>query len=395
MDINNSLFSFIKEHQNADVVQLLLAANRYPDVDVRFAATQIAARQHIKDKLPLWYDNDRLLFPSLLAVEQCSSELTALYKSDLLDGEKFICDLTGGLGVDTYFFSQRTDNVLYVENDKPCFNTAMYNFGILQATNIEGHCGCAYSFIKQMPKTNMLYIDPSRRSNYRKRLFSLKDCCPNITVLLPQMLLLAPKIIAKLSPMLDLKHTLELLPETAEIHVIAVKNECKELLFVIKRGAAPDNPTIYCVNFISEMDRQVFVFGINDERQAQCEVNSRILSYIYEPNVAILKAGGFKLIAQQYGVAKLHINSHLYTSDEILPAFPGRIFRVERVYRFNTATCRQIRKDIPKANLTARNFPLTVNDLRHRISVLEGGDDYIFATTTDADGKILIHCRKI
>ncbi|MDR1601000.1 MAG: SAM-dependent methyltransferase [Tannerella sp.] len=394
MKISERLFSFIRAHVADDVAHLLLSAGRYPDVDVSFAAEQIAARQHIRGKLPHWEADERLLFPSRTAAEQCSSELTACYKQRLLEDERYLCDLTGGLGVDSYFFSRRTLHVTYVECDRVCFDTAMYNFERLNVDNIAGYHADARDVLDKIPRQDVFYIDPARRGAGNARVFALQDCRPDLTEILPELLRLAPKVIAKLSPMLDIRHTLALLPATSEIHVVSVRNECRELLFVARRGTENGDPLVHCVNFTSDGGEQMFDFHYQDEQKTETHICSQVQTYLYEPNASILKAGAYKLTAKRYGVAKLHASSHLYTSDKCLHTFPGRIFRVERVFAFNNAFCRTIARAVPQANLSTRNFPLTASELRKRIRVADGGDSYLFATTLTGNGKVVILCRK-
>jgi hypothetical protein len=396
MKIPESFFTFIQAHAADDLSRLLLSAGRYPGVDVPFAVEQIAARRRIRGKLPLWEADGRLLFPSRTAAEQCSSELTARYKLRLSEGAEHVCDLTGGLGVDAYHFALQAARVTYVECDTACFDVAMYNFERLNAHNIEGHHADAREVWDRIAQPDAFYLDPSRRGTGNARVFALHDCRPDLTEMLPGLLRRAPTVIAKLSPMLDIRHTLALLPETAGIHVVSVRNECKELLFVMRRGTEGGDPAVHCVNFTADGGEQAFSFRYREEHQAESVVAGRILGYLYEPNAAILKAGAYKLAASRSGAGKLHVSSHLYTSDEYLPAFPGRVFRVERVYPFSNAVCRTIARDVPQANLSVRNFPLTADGLRRRIRVAEGGGGAcLFATTLAGNGRVLILCRKM
>jgi hypothetical protein len=386
---------FIKEHADDDLAQLLLSANRYPEIDVPFAVEQIRARRSIREKLPSWYANPTLLFPSKMAVEQCSSEQTAHYKQRLLHDEKSLCDLTGGLGVDTYFFARSVEQVTYIERSKACFDIAMYNFSQMQQHNIEGYNDDAENILKKMPPVDIIYIDPARRDNTNHRFFALSDCEPDLLKIMPLLLAKTPKVIAKLSPMLDIQHTINLLPMTREIHVVSVKNECKELLFICQRDLENREPEIHCINLTVENAEQSFCFTLSSEHADTCSISNSVQSYLYEPNASILKAGGYKQIAIQTGVEKLHKNSHLYTSDKPFPSFPGRIFQVQEVYPFSGKLCKQIHKMIPQANIATRNFPLQANELRQRTRIADGGDCYLFATTLANDKKVIIQCKKV
>lgn len=387
------LYQFIQEHKNDNLDRLLLSAKRYPEIDVAFAVEQISARRHIREKLPAWYANERLIFPTRIAAEQCSSELTAHYKSRLLEDERHLCDLTGGLGVDTYFFSQKVEHVSYVEHVDTYFEAATYNFEILQARNIQTYHNDAKNIIDELDAVDVFYIDPARRGVGNKRVFALSDCEPDLEVLLPRLLAIAPKVIAKLSPMLDIKHTLNLLPQTAEIHIVSVKNECKELIYILK-SIVVEEPFIHCVNYTVNGTEQSFSFRISEENRCEQIIADEVESYLYEPNASVLKGGAYKQIALKKGVKKLHTSSHLYTSDKVINDFPGRIFQVKAVYPFNGKLLKTIAREIPKANISVRNFPLTVNELRKRTHIVEGGDIYLFATTLSGDRKVIIQCEK-
>lgn len=392
--MTDALRVFIKEHMDDDLDRLLFSATRYPEVDVMFAVEQISIRRHIREKLPAWYANEDLIFPSKITGEQCSSEQTAIYKQRLLTSEKYLCDLTGGLGVDSYFFSQKLERVSYVERNTDTFDAAMYNFGLLQANNIDGYNGKAEDWLMQTLKTDVFYIDPARRGAGNTRVFALTDCEPDLLELMPLLLEKAPKVIAKLSPMLDVHHTLKLLPQTSEVHVVSVRNECKELLFVLKQDIA-EEPQINCINYTTEKKEQQFCFYYAEENACQSLIANKVGVYLYEPNASVLKAGAYKQIAVSQHVEKLHVSSHLYTSGQLLADFPGRIFRVNTVYPFNGKLCKTIARQIPKANISVRNFPITVNELRKRTRIAEGGDVYLFATTLAGNEKVLISCEKI
>lgn len=389
----DNLKAFIRLHGEEDPMQLLLDVARYPDIDVPYAVAQITARRQIKDKLPSWYANPDLLFPSKLATEQCSSEQTALYKQRLVNGRMHLVDLTGGLGVDSFFFSRKVAKVTYVERFASYCEAARHNFAALGVPNIEVEEGNVEDLLDSLPEVDCFYLDPARRGEGNKRVFAISDCEPDLTSLLPSLLQITPLVIVKLSPMLDLRHTLLQFPGTAEIHVVAVKNECKELLFVIRREPNQEEPVIVCVNMEKEKEEQFFRFTFKEEQDHPAELAYKTEGYLYEPNAAILKAGAFQSCAARFGLRKLHVSSHLYTSDCLVP-FPGRIFRIEEVIPFHTKVCKNIAVRIPKANLTTRNFPLSVSDLRKRLKIAEGGDSYLFATTLAAGEKVLLLCTK-
>jgi hypothetical protein len=394
MQMPEFLRSFIKEHAEDDTSRLLLSAARYPEVDMPVAVDQITIRRHIREKLPAWYANDALFFPSGIAAEQCSSEQTARYKQRLLEGESHLCDLTGGLGVDTYAFAQKVKRVTFVERSDACFEAAMYNFSVLGVKNIDGYNEDAETVLCEIDFADAFYLDPARRGEGNRRLFALSDCEPDVTRLLPALFAKAPKVLVKASPMLDIGHTLALLPETVAVHVVSVKNECKELLFVLKREARGQEPEIHCINFTTDGAEQVFCFVRSEEQAGDTRLGDSVQAYLYEPNASVLKAGAYKQVALQFEVDKLHVSSHLYTSSRLVASFPGRIFQVEEVYPFSGNLCKSIAKDIPQANLTVRNFPLPADELRKRTRMKDGGETYLFATTLATNQKVLIRCRK-
>lgn len=395
MKLTDTFISFVKEHKEDDLNRLLLSASRYPEIDVPFAVEQIAARRQIKEKLPLWYKNDRLLFPAKLAAEQCSSEQTAIYKQNLVEQDILFCDLTGGLGIDCYFFSQRVKEAIYIERFPAYCEIAKHNFQELGASNVTIFNADSAELSELLPEVDVFYIDPARRGIGNKRMFALEDCEPDLLTLLPVLLKKASKVIAKLSPMVDISHTLELLPNTTEVHILSVHNECKEMLFIIKRNTECDDTKVKCVNYTTQNIEESFSFIFQKEKSVKPSFSEKVYSYLYEPNASILKGGAFKCVGEYYGVQKLHVSSHLYTSEIQIENFPGRTFVVEDVISFSGKDIKQLGKRIPKANITVRNFPLSVEELRKRTKIMDGGDIYLFATTLFDGEKVLIKCRKL
>lgn len=355
------------------------------------------ARRQAREKLPSWVANDELLFPSGIAAEQCSSEQTALYKQRLISPATCLCDLTGGLGVDSLSFSRKARKVIYVERQEDYCDAARHNFQALGDGNIAIYQGEAARLLNRLPATDAIdvfYIDPARRGEANKRVFALQDCEPNLPELLPTLLRHAPRVIAKLSPMADIRQTRELLPGVVEVHVVSVRNDCKELLFIIGRPDVERPLPVACINYTTEGKEEAFVFTLQQEKQLDITCADEVQSYLYEPNVSLLKAGAFKSVTT-LGVSKLHPHSHLYTSEQPVETFPGRSFYVEETLPFNNALCKTLAKTLPQANITTRNFPLTVDELRKRTKIKDGGAAYLFATTLTGERKVLIKCRKI
>ena len=391
-----ALMAFIQAHLSDDPDRLLLSASRYPEIDMPFVVAQITARRQIKEKLPTWYQQEQLLFPAKIAAEQCSSEQTALYKQQLVTEEDTLCDLTGGLGIDSYYFSRRVKQVYYIERFPSYCEVARANMATLGARNVAVLVGDSTQWLDQLPAIDVFYVDPARRGEGNKRMFALSDCEPDLTQLLPRLLAKAPRVIAKLSPMADLRQTLALLPTTQAIHILSVKNECKELLFVIGREPRESAVPIHCVHLTKQAaSDECFVCSLEAEQQAASHLATTLRRYLYEPNASVLKAGAFKQVACQFPVEKLQVSSHLYTSDHYLDRFPGRRFEVDEVIPFHSKSCKQLAGQSLQANVTTRNFPLTVEALRKKCRIREGGDIYLFATTGPKEEKLLIRTHKV
>ena len=391
-----ALMAFIQAHLSDDPDRLLLSASRYPEIDMPFVVAQITARRQIKEKLPTWYQQEQLLFPAKIAAEQCSSEQTALYKQQLVTEEDTLCDLTGGLGIDSYYFSRRVKQVYYIERFPSYCEVARANMATLGARNVAVLEGDSTQWLDQLPAIDVFYVDPARRGEGNKRMFALSDCEPDLTQLLPRLLAKAPRVIAKLSPMADLRQTLALLPTTQAIHILSVKNECKELLFVIGREPRESAVPIHCVHLTKQAaSDECFVCSLEAEQQAASHLATTLRRYLYEPNASVLKAGAFKQVACQFPVEKLQVSSHLYTSDHYLDRFPGRRFEVDEVIPFHSKSCKQLAGQSLQANVTTRNFPLTVEALRKKCRIREGGDIYLFATTGPKEDQLLIRTHKV
>ena len=391
-----ALMAFIQAHLSDDPDRLLLSASRYPEIDMPFVVAQITARRQIKEKLPTWYQQEQLLFPAKIAAEQCSSEQTALYKQQLVTEGDTLCDLTGGLGIDSYYFSRRVKQVYYIERFPSYCEVARANMATLGVRNVVVLEGDSTQWLDQLPAIDVFYVDPARRGEGNKRMFALSDCEPDLTQLLPRLLAKAPRVIAKLSPMADLRQTLALLPTTQAIHILSVKNECKELLFVIGREPRESAVPIHCVHLTKQAaSDECFVCSLEAEQQAASHLATTLRRYLYEPNASVLKAGAFKQVACQFPVEKLQVSSHLYTSDHYLDRFPGRRFEVDEVIPFHSKSCKQLAGQSLQANVTTRNFPLTVEALRKKCRIREGGDIYLFATTGPKEEKLLIRTHKV
>lgn len=379
---------FIEEHLHDDVRELALKY-RNAEVDMALALRQIEARQLLQKKVPSWSDNLDLLFPAHLSIEQCSSEATAQYKASLLQGETFD-DLTGGLGVDCHIISKKFQTTDYVELNPELCELAKHNFKVLR-DNISVHNSSAEEYLKNCNSVDWIFLDPARRDVYGRKTVSIADCTPNILEINDLLLQKAHKVMVKLSPMLDISKALEELHHVKEVHVVAVANECKELLLIMERSF-DGKPAFTCVNL--QTDQPFVMFTQEEERDSAVQLTNEVSQYLYEPNAALMKGGCYKLLTQRFGVQKLHRNSHLYTSSDLIPDFPGRIFTVESWAPYNKKTKQTLLASVEKANIATRNFPLSVAELRKALKIADGDDVYLFATTMGDNLKVIISARK-
>ena len=537
--INDNVKDFIKKHLNDDVNKLALS--KFPeDIDKHFVVRQIHARQVLSKKLPSWAENDELIFPKKLSLEQCSSELTAKYKTslstksheitrkgfsedscdladeeksanphemtregisedscDLADEEKsanphemtlkgfsedscdladekisaklqemprkefsedscdlvdekeisadsceladkkrILVDLTGGMGVDTAFLSDNFDKTFYVEMQEELCEIARHNFKILNK-NIEVINDNAEHFLTTCDEVDCIYLDPARRDEYGRKMVSLHDCSPDVAELHDILLKKAKKVLVKVSPMLDIEMIKKELTDITDIHVVAVRNECKEILLEIQKfrnsktqqlsnsvtqklsNSATQQLRILAIDLRENWN---FSFTEDEECDAQWTLADSVGKYLYEPGAACMKAGCFKLLSQKYNLDKLHRNSHLYTSNGLISDFPGRIFEVLCALPFDkktkkeiTSICQQttdnrqqtLSEDFPatqqlsniatpkKASVATRNFPLSADELRKNLGLQDGNDFYIFGTTMKGEKKIVVIAKKL
>lgn len=389
--MNQATKDFILNHANEDVNKLALKSKSYTEVDISIAIKQIEGKQKIKNKIPTFFTNNEILYPHKLSLEQSSSEITAKYKSFICKGYN-MADLTGGFGIDCFFLSHNFQKIYYVERQKELCDLAMHNFKILEKPAIEVIHSTSEDFLKTEINIDWIFIDPSRRKESGAKAVFLSDCEPNVFDLQNIMLEKAENVMIKLSPMIDISQLRRDLHFIKEIHVLSVENECKEILVILKRGYN-QSINFFAVNFPQKKSIEVFDFEQNDEKNSISSLAESVQNYLYEPNASILKSGAFKIIGNKFQLSKLHKNSHLYTSNELKSNFYGRIFEVKKVLNFNKEELKKM--DLSKANIAARNFPISVKDLRNKIKIKEGGNDYVFATTLQSEKKVLIICNKI
>lgn len=392
---------FIREHSSDDVRALALQAKKYPDIDMPTAITQIAGRQVAAEKIPSWREMEEIWYPKHLSLEQCSSETTARYKARLFQGDS-LTDLTGGFGIDCSFLAAGFKSATYVERQEELCEIAAHNFPILNLSHIDVRNEDGVAYLQTMSPVDCIFLDPARRNEHGGKTVAISDCEPDVAGLEELLLSKAKRIMVKLSPMLDLSLALKELKHTQEVHILSVNNECKELLLLLGQEAPteqapPEEIPIRCANLFTKgaQEEQHFAFTREQEQRSQCTYTDSLGNYLYEPNASLLKAGAFRSVAAAYSVRKLHPNSHLYTSDTFIENFPGRIFRIVNQCSFNRKEAKESLADLKKANVTVRNFPATVAELRKRLHLTEGGDTYLFASTLNDGRKVIIRCEKV
>lgn len=390
--MNEETFQFIALHLQDNVHQLALQSRKYPLVDMPFAIRQINGKQKIKLKIPTFYNNNNILYPVQLSLEQSSSESTANYKSSLCKGNRLI-DLTGGFGVDCSFMSRNFEQAIYVERQAELCKLAVHNFIELGLDNIRVIHADTENYLVEMPQVDWIYIDPARRSSAGKKVVLLSDCEPNVASISGLLLSKANQVLIKLSPMMDISAAVSELPNTAEIHIISIENECKEVLLLLDQKKH-ENRLIKTINFGRNNRQELFSFYQNEETNAVANYSTTVQSYLYEPNTAIMKSGGFKLTSERFNLLKLHINTHLFTSSKLLLNFPGRVFEVQNTWKSSKKELKELIKKLPKANISTRNYPLSVEELRKKLKIKEGGENYLFACTLANEEKVIIECLK-
>ena len=387
--LNIEIQEFINSNLNSDINSLLLKGTSFLGIETKSIVEQIEAKKRSETKLPTWFSPKNIYFPNKLNIEQTSSETTAKYKSELIKGNSII-DLTGGFGVDCYYFSKQFKTVEHCEINDALSEIVKHNFGQFGADNIKTIKTDGVTYLKNSNRTyDWVYIDPSRRHDSKGKVFFLKDCLPNVPEHLDMLFKHSKNIMIKTSPLLDISVGISELKHVKTIQAVAVNNDVKELLWVLENGFN-NAISIETVN-IKKESNDLFKFNFEEEKQTEAKY-SLPLTYLYEPNPAILKVGAFNEISKQLQAYKLHKHSHLYTSESLID-FPGRIFKIEKIIPYNKKALKKIA--ITKANITTRNFPETVQQIRKKFKITDGGDTYLFFTTDMDDTKIIIVCTKI
>ena len=433
---------FVKQFRESDPRKLALQASRYPDVDMPYALNQIQGWQTALRKLPSWAACDGVVYPPHLNMEQCSSEPTARYKQQVARrwaeripnaSRTSMTDLTGGFGVDFSFTSRCFDCATYVERNASLCEVVGANLPRLGIRNAQVKCAEAEAVLEQTEPQTMIFLDPARRDEHGAKTVLIADCTPDVCQLLPSLMQKSQFVMLKLSPMLDWhKAIVDLDGKVREVHIVSADGECKELLLVLAPDGKPE-VQVFCVDILSKPDsqgvypRSEFVYSIATNVQEEVmENNSKSenstsaqptnstfniqhstlppatnstfniqhSTFLFEPNASVMKAGCFDEIARAYGVSAISRNSHLFLSDRETDGFPGRSFAIDAVTTMNKRQLRQTLSGMKQANIAVRNFPLSVAELRKRLKLSDGGDTYIFATTTSDGDHILMLTHK-
>jgi len=385
---DKSVQDYISKNLSTDVFKVILKKQIFPKVTNKEIAEQISAKAKSKKKLPTYFNTPNIYFPNKVNIEQTSSEKTAEFKSKIVTGNTMI-DATGGFGVDSMYFSKEFKKTVYIEENKELFEIVKVNSNKLGLNNIKHLNDDGIEYVKKIDTViDLLYIDPSRRNKENKKVHFLSDCTPLIDYDLIESLQNFKTILIKCSPIIDLKKTINDLKVVSKIYIVGINNEVKEVLFKLNKQSNNDIK-IKCID-LSNRDLD-FEFNINKIDNKKNNDNSEVLNYLYEPNSMILKSGAFGLICDRYDVKKLNTNSHLYTSKELID-FPGRVFTVNSVVNYSKRNLKDL--NISKANITTRNFPIDVKDIRKKSKILDGGEDYLFFTTNHTNEQIIIKTKK-
>ncbi len=381
--------AYLEEHDHTPIATFIFKGSPFSDITIQELAQQLEGKRRTKSKLPLWHTTRGILFPPKVNIEQTSSQATAQYKASLLSGNSII-DITGGLGVDSYYFSKVIPQVTHVEMNEEVSAFAKANFETLGSSEITCIIGNGIDYLSnQNTVYDTIYIDPGRRTDTKGKVFMLADCLPNVPKYLDLLLSKCTVLYIKTAPLLDLTAGLNELKNVSEIHIIAVKNEVKELLWCLNQNKSQETH-IHTVNITSSIiDKISFNLEKTHSSEAVYDIPK---TYLYEPNAALLKSGAFNWISKHYNIDKLHQHTQLYTSD-LQISFPGRSFKITQVVPYNKQFKNTL--SIPKAHITTRNFGISVIELRKKFKIKDGGDIYLFFTTLLHDKKVVLVCEKL
>lgn len=434
--MNDETREFVAMHRNEDVRELALKAKRVEGLDLPLALDQIAGWQIARKKLPQWASCEGIVYPPHISMEQCSSQFTAQYKSeiaqtllapaatvrarvsdsaesvmqtaksafqlsdspesDTLVAKRAMVDLTGGFGVDFSYLARGFSQATYVERQRHLCDLAEHNMAALGLDQARIVCGDGVEYLRQMGPVDFIYLDPARRDEHGSRTYAIEDCTPNVLELRDLLLAKSQYTLVKLSPMLDWRKAVADFDGTVrEVHIVATGNECKELLLVLGQQVheEPSAPRVFCVNDNQRIDYDsaAYTQGLRIGGKPLPEAKN----YLYEPNASIMKAGCFDLVEERFGVTQVGPSSHLFVSATPVADFPGRGFAIEAIGGMNKKDIKRLLNDTKQANIAVRNFPLTAPQLRKKLKLADGGPVYLFGTTMQGCDHVLLRTSKI
>ena len=451
--MNDETREFVAMHRNEDVRELALKAKRVEGLDLPLALDQIAGWQIARKKLPQWASCEGIVYPPHISMEQCSSQFTAQYKSeiaqtllapaatvrarvsdsgesdnqttksepqlsdsaesvmqtaksafqlsdspesDTLVAKRAMVDLTGGFGVDFSYLARGFSQATYVERQRHLCDLAEHNMAALGLDQARIVCGDGVEYLRQMGPVDFIYLDPARRDEHGSRTYAIEDCTPNVLELRDLLLAKSQYTLVKLSPMLDWRKAVADFDGTVrEVHIVATGNECKELLLVLSQQVheEPSAPRVFCVNDNQRIDYDsaAYTQGLRIGGKPLPEAKN----YLYEPNASIMKAGCFDLVEERFGVTQVGPSSHLFVSATPVADFPGRGFAIEAIGGMNKKDIKRLLNGTKQANIAVRNFPLTAPQLRKKLKLADGGPVYLFGTTMQGCDHVLLRTSKI
>lgn len=394
--VDDTMFSYIARNLDADTCKLLLKAEPQLTFDKSFAILQIECRRKTQNKIPQLLENNKFLFPKAISAEQCTHEEVARFHASLFNVDDRVLDMTMGLGVDTYYIAKRVHSVTAVELDEEIAHVGAYNLAFLtpNVTVVNANSVEYLDNLDADKKFDAIFIDPARRGEDGRRLYSFADCLPNVVELLPVIKQHCSCLYIKASPMLDVTQSMRDLGEClTDVWAISIKNECKELLFKLDFKEREKAVNLHALNH-DGIKWQCFSTQESIVHDSLSGPNVYASDYLYEPNASIMKLGCYKDVERAFGVPQLSSNSHLMLSDSILDDFPGRRFRIKEVVPFKSKEIKQFSRRYNQMNIAVRNFRLNADALKKRLGVKDGGSVYLFASTTESGEQVMLVCEK-
>ena len=388
--LHSDVQAYIKANRLNNPSAIALKKSPFTEVSSSELASQIDGYQRALKKLPTWAHTDNIYFPDKINMEQCSSEQTAQFKQDLINKSSKVVDVTGGFSVDSCYMAQHAESVVHCELNEKLSEIVKYNAHQLGIHNLTALASDGIAYVNSVPDHSIdyIYIDPSRRINHAK-VFLLEDCEPNIVELQDMFFTKAHTILCKLSPLMDISTGLTKLKHVREVYVISLDGDCKELLF-IQDHCYEGLPIIKAIRLIGNFQQEI-AFSMEEEK-SMCVTPIAPAMYLYDPDVAVTKAGAFKIITKKFEVGKIHQHTHLYTADILISDFPGRSFKIQEVYALSSF---KKNNNFKQANVAAKNFPMKVDEIRKKFKIKDGGKDFLYFTTDYLENLIVLHVTKI